>query len=128
MRGVFLVAAELTAHGLIVSPTSRGAFGADLLVTDLGCNKAWSVQVKTNTTTFGFWLLNEKARLLISPSHVYVLVNLRKDKPPEYFVVPSSVVAERMVVEPAPRGTFYSLYNDEVVQQYKEKWSVFEGV
>ena len=33
-RGVFLVAAELASRGLIVSPTSRNSFGADLLVTD----------------------------------------------------------------------------------------------
>ncbi len=45
MRGVFLVAAELTARGLMASPTSRSAFGADLLVTDQGCLKAFSVQV-----------------------------------------------------------------------------------
>jgi hypothetical protein len=34
MRAVFQVAAELAARGLIVSPTSLSAFGADLLVTD----------------------------------------------------------------------------------------------
>ena len=32
MRGVYLVAAELAAQGLIVTATSRSAFGADLLV------------------------------------------------------------------------------------------------
>ena len=34
MRGVYLVAAELSKRGFIASPTSRGAQGADLLVTD----------------------------------------------------------------------------------------------
>ena len=34
MTGVYLVAAELSKRGFIVSPTSRGAEGADLLVTD----------------------------------------------------------------------------------------------
>jgi hypothetical protein len=49
MRGVYLVAAELTRLGFIVSPTSRSARGADLLVTDQECQKAWSVQVKTKS-------------------------------------------------------------------------------
>jgi hypothetical protein len=43
MLGVYLVAAELSGRGFIVSPTSRSAFGADLLVTDQQCKKAWSV-------------------------------------------------------------------------------------
>ena len=54
MRGVYLVAAELTRLGFIVSPTSRSAIGADLLVTDQKCRNTYSVQVKTNATTFNF--------------------------------------------------------------------------
>ena len=37
MIGVYLTAAELSKRGFIVSPTSRGAEGADLLVTDQEC-------------------------------------------------------------------------------------------
>jgi hypothetical protein len=48
MQGVLLVAAELSGRGLIVSPTSRSAKGADLLITSQECQKAWSVQVTTN--------------------------------------------------------------------------------
>lgn len=55
MHGVYLVAAELTRRGLIVSPTLRNALAADLLATDQDCKMTWSVQVKTNTgrTPFG---------------------------------------------------------------------------
>ena len=45
--GVRLAAAELIRRGCTVAPTSPGAFGADLLVTDVMCQKAWSIQVKT---------------------------------------------------------------------------------
>ena len=48
MTGVYCAAAELSRQGYIVSPTSRSARGADLLVTDQSCLNAWSVQVKTN--------------------------------------------------------------------------------
>ena len=49
MRGVYLVAAELSARGLVASPTSRSAAGVDLLVTDERCARAFSVQVKTKS-------------------------------------------------------------------------------
>ena len=48
MLSVFLVAAELSRRGFTVSPTSRNARVADLLVTDQDCRWAFSVQVKTN--------------------------------------------------------------------------------
>src|SRR3972149_3234533 len=57
MRGVYLVAAELSRLGFIASPTSRSAIGADILATDQSCRNTFSVQVKTNARTFNFWLL-----------------------------------------------------------------------
>src|SRR5215208_4312133 len=52
MLGVYMVAAELSRLGFIVSPTSRSARGADLLVTNQTCTRTISVQVKTNASTF----------------------------------------------------------------------------
>src|SRR3990167_2416096 len=92
MRGVYLVAAELSKLGFIASPTSRSAIGADVLVTDQKCKKAFSVQVKTNARSFGFWLIGKKARDAVSDSHIYVFVNLKNSKTGEnieYFVVSS---------------------------------------
>jgi hypothetical protein len=95
MTGVYLVAAELSRLGFIVSPTSRSAKGADLLVTDQECQKTWSVQVKTNAKPKPSWRLTEAAHVN-SKSHVYVFVNLNGDERPEFKVVPSSVVAANM--------------------------------
>ena len=67
MRGVYLVASELAARGLIASPTSRSAAGADLLVTDENCANAFSVQVKTNAKPAGFWLAGAKTQNISSP-------------------------------------------------------------
>jgi len=100
MTGVYLTAAELSHRGFIVSPTSRSARGADLLVTDQGCRKAWSVQVKTNANADGklrtSWRLTENAHVFDSESHLYVFVNLRGNSRPEYMVVASSVVAVKV--------------------------------
>lgn len=98
MRGVYLVAAELSRIGFIVSPTSRSTVGADLLVTNQKCKRAYSVQVKTNATTFNFWLIGKKAKETVSDTHIYVLVNIKKSKKNgetiEYFVVPSKQLSE----------------------------------
>jgi hypothetical protein len=124
MRGVFLVAAELSHQHFIVSPTSRGAAGADLLVTDELCKRAFSVQVKTNAKAFGFWLLNKQAMELISPTYIYVLVNLRKNGVNEFFIVPSKVIAQKTLKEESKGGIFYSFsYSD--ADPYKDNWHLF---
>lgn len=73
MRGVYLFASELSKLGFIVSPTSRSAIGADLLVTDQTCQKTYSVQVKTNARTFNYWLFSKKSKEQISDTHIYAL-------------------------------------------------------
>lgn len=125
MRGVFLVAAELSRLGYIVSPTSRSAFGADLLVTDKDCKKAFSVQVKTNAKTFNFWLLNKHSKETISRSHIYVFVNLRKGGSEiEFFVVPSKVVSKKMYTQKTGKYTWYSFSYEDALA-HKDKWKVF---
>jgi hypothetical protein len=124
MQGVFLVAAELAKRGYIASPTSRSSIGADILVTDQDCQNAYSVQVKTNKRTFSFWLLNKHSKTIKAKSHVYVLVNLKRDII-EYFVVPSKIVSDKMSIEKHKDNTWYSFsYKDAV--PYRDKWEVFK--
>ena len=127
MRGVYLVAAELTRLGFIVSPTSRSAQGADLLVTDPHCRRALSVQVKTNAATFNYWLLDKKAKKRRSGSHIYVFVNIRQNKGREefeYYVVPSTIVSKKMWYDKRPSSDWYGLQVADA-QPYKDKWSLF---
>lgn len=124
MRGVYLTAAELSRLGFIASPTSRSALAVDILVTDQACQRAFSVQVKTNSTAAAFWLVGKHTP--VSETHIYVLVNLQsKDgQAPEYFVVPSGVVKERTVYSKHPKSEFYSLYRKDVLD-YRDRWDVF---
>jgi len=129
MRGVYLVAAELSRLGFIASPTSRSAIGADILVTDQSCKNAFSIQVKTNRKKAGFWLVGKKAKELVSESHVYSLVNLRPDLDPEipdYYIVPSKVVAEKLVHDKNRRSEWYSVFVKDVAT-YKDAWSILGG-
>lgn len=124
MQGVYLVAAELSRRGFIVSPTSRSAKGADLLVTDQACRKAWSVQVKTNRKPTGFWLVGAHAAKLTADSHVYVLVNLRGEARPDFLVVAAADVAARVRVNERARSTWYAFHRADYPQQ-GEGWELF---
>jgi len=126
MRGVYLVAAELSKLGFIASPTSRSAIGADILVTDKECKNTYSVQVKTNATTFNFWLLNKASKNLKSSTLIYVFVNLRDKKNlMEFFIVPSCVVSEKMYIEKNGKNTWYSFSYDDA-KEYENNWEIFK--
>ena len=125
MTGVYLVAAELSKREFIASPTSRSAVGADILVTDAKCENSYSVQVKTNATTFSFWLLSKKSETIRSRSHIYVFVNLRKNGDVEYFVVPSKYVVDNLRKEKKNGRTWYSM-PCKAVEKYRDKWQIFK--
>jgi hypothetical protein len=124
MRGVYLVAAELCRRGFIVAPTSRSARGADLLVTDQNCDRAFSVQVKTNARTFTCWLINIRAKALVSRTLIYVLVNIKKGgELTEFFVVPSKVISQETEVYYPPSRPYAFSY--ERACAYKDRWDLF---
>lgn len=124
MQGVYLVAAELAARGLVVSPTSRSAVGADLLVTDEHCRNAYSVQVKTNAKPASFWLVGAKALTLSSSSHIYVLVNIQpKTGAHEFYVVPSTELAKNVLVQERPSSAWYS-FSRKLALPYRDKWAL----
>ena len=124
MRGVFLVAAELSKRGFIVSPTSRSALGADILATDQNCCRAFSVQVKTNAKNASFWLIGAKAQTAVSKTHIYVLVNLRdsaaKGDSVDYYVVPSKDLAKLGYHD----GNWPNIQR-AAIAKYKDNWSPF---
>ena len=124
MQGVYLVAAELAKRGFIASPTSRSTWGADLLVTNHTCTRAFSVQVKTNAVTFGAWLLNKHAKELKSKDHIYVLVNLRKNDKVEFFIVPSRFIAKNSRISERPSSTWYAI-DLYLVERFRDSWKTF---
>jgi hypothetical protein len=130
MRGVYLVASELCRIGLIASPTSRSAISADILATDQECMNTYSVQVKTNASTFNFWLLNKKSKTLVSDNLIYVLVNIRNKKTGEeieYFILPSRVIAEKMQSAiQGKKGSEWHSFDYKNALPFKDKWELFK--
>ena len=94
VSGEYFVAAELSRRGYVASITLRNTRGVDILATNSKASKHVSIQVKANNTGKRDWLLSVKSETEFSKSHFYVFVNLTKcGKMPEYFIVPSKVVA-----------------------------------
>jgi ribosomal protein L18E len=126
MRGVFLVAGELSRLGYSVALTARNAAGADLVVFSVTTAEARSIEVKTNAKRANFWLVNERARELSAPSHFYAFVNISTAKEGaerfEYFVVPSAVVARKTAVQKRAMSTWYS-FSLKDAEPYRGKWS-----
>jgi hypothetical protein len=122
MTGVYLVAAKLCRKGFIVSPTSRSAHGVDLLASTPNGGRTLAFEVKTNARSFSFWLLGKKADQITSRSQYYVLVNIRNDSE-EYFVVPSRIVAKRMVVKTraSGRSKWRFIYLKDI-ERYRDRW------
>jgi hypothetical protein len=128
MLGVYLAAAELTYKGLIVSVTSRNAKGADLIAMDQAYQKSWAIQVKTNRKAAKFWLLNKSYKNEFSDQLIYVFVNLRGGERPDYYVVPSRVVAERGLTNTSTTGAVWYFF--DIVKSngepFHEAWEIFD--
>lgn len=124
MRGVYLVAAELSRRDFIISVTSRSATGADLLVTDHRCRHTASVQVKTMSAHRHYWLLHQKDRQSASKTHVYVFVKLGdKGERDEFFAIPSKTVVKRMYRERFGKDMWYSVTYE--LAKKLSNWEVF---
>ena len=127
MRGVYLVAAEMSRQGFIASPTSRSARGADILCTDAECKRAFSVQVKTKSTRASYWLLSPDYKRFVSDSHIYVFVSIKEGGvPAEFFIIPSKVVAKKAYAEPFGKDTWYS-FTVKRAKPYQDRWEIFRG-
>jgi hypothetical protein len=95
-----------------------------MLVTDQSYKKTWSIQVKTNHTPKGFWLVNSDFKELVSPTHIYLFINLRGDDPPDYYVVPSRHVATHGTKKVRSTGPIWYGFSRKFAEHYHD-WSVF---
>jgi hypothetical protein len=99
VSGEYFVAAELSRRGYICSVTLKNTKGIDILVCNEDATRTLGIQVKTNQINKSEWILNEKCEKLKDKNIFYVFVNLRKtDELPEFYIVPSKVVAETTTV------------------------------
>ena len=95
IAGEYFVAAELCLRGFVAAITLRNSRGIDIVCSDKDGENTVSIQVKTNSSGSPKWILNKKAETYESSTHFYIFVALRSiGERPDFFVVPSSVVAK----------------------------------
>ncbi len=94
VAGEYLVAGELSRRGYIASITLRNSRGVDILVTNKKATRTAAIQVKTHYNKGTAWVLNEKAEKYHAPKLFYAFVSLNFGAPPDFYIVPSKVVAE----------------------------------
>ena len=114
--GEFYIAAYLTRYGLIVALPRAGIPGSDLLVMSTSGRRSLGIQVKTGTDSLRTPKWTEKKEVYQWSTSVFIIETHHenlwyafvwlKDWPkaeelPEVFFLPSSVVAERMLLERA---------------------------
>ena len=121
--------------GHIALITLRNTESVDILASNDNGTRSVSIQVKTRSGKARGWPLNEKAEKIKAPNLFYVFVTLRGEKErPEYFVVPSEVVAATITREHtdwlATPGRHGQRHKDNPIRQfrdyepYREKWNI----
>ena len=143
ISGVYYVAADLSQLGYIATVTSRNAQGVDIFVSSSDGLKSVSIQVKTSGAEqrkrfTRSWRMDKKHENLYSDSFFYVFVDLHEgNSKPDYYVVPSKVVAEyvrtshaKWLQTPSKSGKIhedhphrlYEIYDDKIAEKYKDAW------
>ena len=92
--GEYFVAAELERNGFTAAVPMSNTKSFDILAIHRTSNKQIALQVKTNHTDKKTWTLSQKNETLVGENLYYVLVCLNGSDAPEYYVVPSALVAE----------------------------------
>jgi len=69
--------------------------------------------------------MNDHTKEMVSSTHVYVFVNLNESRRgPDFYIVPSTVVAKKMLSEKSQKGKWHSFMRNDA-NPYKRKWSIF---
>lgn len=96
--GEHFVMGELLRRGFIAALAPQGAPNMDILIADANGVMLFCIQVKTRTQKGGDggWHMGKKHEGISSPSLFYVFVDLGKPDAvaPDYYIVPSKVIAE----------------------------------
>ena len=138
IAGEYFVAAELTRRGYVASLTGKNTKAIDILASSKDGSRAVSIQVKTsNNAKANKWMMNENAEKLFSDNLFYVFVNMNEGSMPDYYIIPSTFVANKIKTEheqwlstPGKNGQKHNAttmrmftFSDETQKlKYKDAW------
>lgn len=94
--GEYFVAGELERHGFTVAVPMSNTKDFDILAINRDNYKQLAIQVKTTKYKQKKWILGKKNETLVGDNIVYIFVSLNECEMPEYHIVPSNIVAEKI--------------------------------
>ena len=94
--GEYFVAGELERRGFTCAVPMSNTKDFDILAINRETNNQYAIQVKTTSYKSKEWILGKKNEDLKGDNIVYVLVSLNELEVPEYHIVPSKVVADKI--------------------------------
>ena len=123
----YLIAAELSKIGLIVTVTARNAQGIDILAAS-STGKTFSIQAKGHAQDAkrNYWLLNKDYKKFVDNNLYYIFVNLTEAGTQNYYIVPSKRVASEGEIERSKTGAVWYWISQDVVEKYKDRWDFFK--
>lgn len=135
--GEYFVAAELERRGFTCAVPMSGVKDFDILAINNKTHKQYAIQVKTTLSRKREWVLSAKNEDLVADNIVYVFVCLNEFDTPEYFIVPSRIVAGKIVFSHrkwlntvgkngrAHKDSPMRKFSDED-EFFKSNWALFE--
>ncbi len=136
--GEYFTAAQLSRLGHIASINLKNTKDVDILVMNATGTRQVMIQVKTGQGSERRWMLTRKAESLKNDNLFYVFVNLIDlDSLPEFYIVPSTVVAEHVSTEhkkwlasPGRKGKAHMDNNIRNFRdhkgEYKDRWDILD--
>ena len=142
LAGAYFAAAELSQRGYVATVTSRNTEGIDILASNIDGSKTVSIQVKTSGANVRSrwarsWILSKKCEEINSDNLFYVFVDLYENKKPDFYIVPSSIVAnyikethKKWLETPSKTGKQhkdsnmrnYEIFDEKIAEKYLNKW------
>ncbi len=130
IAGEYFVAGELSRRGIMASITLRNSESIDIHASTKDGKHLLAIQVKTNQLGKRVWALGAKSQTMQADQLFYIFVSLKGlEERPEYFIVPSKIVATRInteytkwLITPGKKG---QKHNDNSIRNFSDKTGEF---
>ncbi len=123
--GEYFVAGELERRGFTCAVPMSNTKDFDILAINRESLNQYAIQVKTTSYKSKEWTLGKKNEELIGDNIIYVFVSLNELETPEYHIVPSRIVAERIKKEHSEwlntLGRNGQKHNDNPMRKFNDK-------
>lgn len=127
--GEYFAAGELERRGFTVAVPMSNVKDFDILAINRDTYEQFAIQVKTTTYKQKKWILSKKNETLERDNIIYLFVSLNELDTPEYHIVPSFVVAERLRREhqewlntPGKQGQKHKDNNMRVFRDFNDEY------